>query len=79
MKVYPNPNNGTFSINFGELAGKVVNVSVKAVDGKVIFNESNSGTPVQSFEVGNISTGLYLLEIAEGQKVVYQGKLSIQK
>ena len=79
LKVYPNPNNGTFSINFGELAGKVVNVSVKAVDGKVIFNESNSGTPVQSFEVGNISTGLYLLEIAEGQKVVYQGKLSIQK
>lgn len=62
VSLYPNPNNGTFSIN---LPVKINNVSLHIYDstGKKIYEFVNyySGTPIQ---INDISQGLYFINVS---------------
>ena len=68
FNVYPNPNNGKFTLRFD--SGKAtVNLRVMNAIGTVVFEESNATIPASRSKVidlGNMPEGIYLLSMEEG-------------
>ena len=59
LKIYPSPNNGTFTLSSTELMDKI---SVSDVNGKTIFQMSNPSQK-QSVKLSDTKTGLYFLKV----------------
>jgi PKD repeat protein len=73
LTVYPNPNDGSFSI---ALSGKEkMNAVVQLIDdiGQIVFEKNvlvNVGENKIDIGTGNISKGIYLLQIKSGKEIV---------
>lgn len=70
FSVYPNPNNGEFSIKLKSTSGKNINVEIYDIRGRSILNESyrNTGDFNQTISLDNAQSGMYLLNINDGDK-----------
>ncbi|WP_223032387.1 zinc-dependent metalloprotease [Hanstruepera marina] len=70
--VYPNPNNGQFTIKLKSNSGKDINVEVFDIRGRSILNQSyrNTGDFNQTISLDNAQSGMYLLNINDGDKKV---------
>jgi hypothetical protein len=60
VSIYPNPNNGNFTINTTE---NNVKITVYSVDGKVIVNNLKITQPNQLVNLGNIESGVYFVNV----------------
>ena len=72
MALFPNPNNGQFTIALKENFGKEVTVSITGMTGTLIrsFNATNNGSiPVNT---GDIADGVYLVRVQSGDNVAVQ-------
>ena len=69
IAVFPNPNNGKFSVNLGENAQSVV---IYDMSGRVIEEKATNGQSVVDFDM-NIAAGTYFI------KVINNDKVSIEK
>lgn len=67
--LYPNPNNGTFNIQFTPSSEKV-NVVVFDLRGRVIFDKQyqNNGLFNESIQLDNVESGIYLVRIQDGSR-----------
>lgn len=76
VKVYPNPNNGSFSV---EMPSNVTNTEVYVIDmaGKVIEHRSGVNEHTIHFDLGNVASGVYMVHIVSG-KNTYQSKVTVQ-
>lgn len=76
VQVYPNPNQGSFQVNFQELQAQEVSLQIISVHGQVLFTRelSNlSDNHIEPIELNNFSQGIYYLRInADGQEMVHQ-------
>ncbi len=70
FEIYPNPNNGNFSISFGEL--NVQECIIIDMSGRVIENKTINGESSINFNT-NLSAGTYFV------KVVAEDKVTIEK
>lgn len=70
FKIYPNPNNGTFNIQFNSDSSNEIKVGVHDIRGREIFNQSyqNTGVFSQSLQLGNAQSGIYLVTVQDGEK-----------
>lgn len=70
FKIYPNPNNGTFNIQFDSDSSNEIKVGVHDMRGRQIFEKSyqNSGLFSQSLELNNTQAGIYLVTVQDGDK-----------
>lgn len=70
FKIYPNPNNGTFNIQFNSDSSNEIKVGVHDIRGREIFNQSyqNTGLFSQSLQLGNAQSGVYLVTVQDGDK-----------
>lgn len=72
LSVYPNPNNGEFSIGFNPKSGDDIIIQIYDIRGRVIFN--NTYNTVSRFEevirLNNAQSGVYLLRISDGPQKV---------
>ncbi|MCB0698554.1 MAG: choice-of-anchor D domain-containing protein [Chitinophagales bacterium] len=76
MKVYPNPNTGSFTIELpGEGAAKVV---VTTISGQVVHNFVTSSEQKLDVNLSDVASGMYMIHITQGGEV-YHTKVSIQK
>ena len=68
--VSPNPNKGNFKIQFDSVSGSDINVGVYDIGGRQIFNHnySNTGLFSQDIQLGNVQSGIYLVNIQDGDK-----------
>ena len=68
LSVYPNPNNGTFSISFNPRSGEDINVEVYDIRGRAIFTKAYNGTNRfdEVIRLSNAQSGVYLLNIFDG-------------
>lgn len=65
FKVYPNPNNGEFTIDLPASVDKV-QLSVFDVSGKQVYTDFSYASG-QSIALTNLSTGLYFAKVVSGQ------------
>jgi len=70
--LYPNPNNGTFAIQFNSNSSSNVKVEVFDIEGRMIFDKEfeNSGVFSENIELRGVQSGLYLVRINDGSKRV---------
>ena len=78
MQVAPNPNSGSFTLNFNKIPG---NLSVQLIDrlGKVVYNKSDLNYLLTNYPVytSGLSAGIYLLKVNANSEVFVR-KVMIQ-
>lgn len=71
FRVYPNPNNGEFRVEFELMQPKQINLSLYNGTGQMIATESwngLSGEYRKSYDLGNLPAGVYLLQLRTGDE-----------
>ncbi|SHH52787.1 reprolysin-like metallopeptidase [Winogradskyella jejuensis] len=70
--LFPNPNNGDFTIQFNSNSGIGVNVDVYDISGKLVFNKNYDPTSRfdKQINLNNVSTGIYIMKVNDGDKSV---------
>ena len=68
FSLYPNPNTGSFKISFLPETNEGINIQVLDISGRNIYNKTfdNSGMFDQELQVNTISSGLYFVNIQNG-------------
>jgi subtilisin-like proprotein convertase family protein len=68
--LYPNPNNGTFAIQFRSNSSSNVKVNVFDIEGRMIYEKDyeNIGVFSENIELKGVRSGLYLVRISDGDK-----------
>jgi PKD repeat protein len=71
VKLYPNPNNGQFSLEFELEQKDLIDVTVLDLLGKVIDRQSTeltAGSNRLDFDYGELSEGFYIIQLDNGKK-----------
>jgi hypothetical protein len=75
VKLYPNPNQGTFTVVMPDDFGKAT-ITVTDVTGKVIIEKTNEMSNKVEINIGNGSQGLHFVNVSTGN-TIYRFKISI--
>lgn len=69
--LYPNPNNGSFKVQFDGASNKV-GISVYDMSGRMIFDQAYNGGGMfaQDIQLRNAQAGIYLVSITDGDKKI---------
>ncbi|WP_130736322.1 reprolysin-like metallopeptidase [Flavobacterium sp. J27] len=73
FSLYPNPNNGSFTVKFTSESSNNIEIGVYDISGRQVYNKSfsNTGNFNQNINLNNVQSGVYLVSIIDGsQKVV---------
>jgi hypothetical protein len=72
FSVFPNPNNGEFTIKFNLVESNNVNIQVFDIRGRSILNKdfNSTGEFNQIINLGNVQSGMYLLNVNNGLRTV---------
>ena len=68
----PNPNNGSFKIQFDAIANNEINITVNDIQGRKIIERTfnNSGLFSEDILINNAQKGVYLVTIKNGEKKI---------
>lgn len=68
--VYPNPNNGSFTINFNEASGEEFSAKVYDLRGRLISNStiSTSESLTKNIDLNQPQSGIYILKVSNGSQ-----------
>lgn len=74
FKVFPNPNNGGFSINLAEIQERITRVVIHFTDGRKVYDrEVLNPNEEMRISAGNMASGVYVISIFTSTNV-YSGK-----
>ncbi len=70
FKIYPNPNNGAFNVQFSSDSSNDIKIGVHDIRGRQIFDKSyqNTGVFSESLELNNVQAGVYLVTVQDGDR-----------
>ena len=70
FKLFPNPNNSNFTIQFNSNSSGKIGIIVNDISGRLIFNKSysSSGLFNENIKLENAEAGIYLVTITDGDK-----------
>lgn len=70
FNLFPNPNNGNFTIQFNSNSGNEIKVNVHDMRGREIFNRtySNNGFFNEDLQLNNVQSGVYLVNVQDGNR-----------
>lgn len=68
FSIFPNPNNGNFTLQFSNAAASAIEVTVFDMRGRKIFenNYNNEGAFNENIQLSNAQTGIYLVSVSDG-------------
>ncbi|MEW5677523.1 reprolysin-like metallopeptidase [Flavobacterium enshiense] len=68
--IYPNPNNGNFSVQFDSNSGNEIKIGVHDMRGRLVFEKSyqNTGTFNQNLQLNNVQSGVYMVTVQDGER-----------
>lgn len=77
--IFPNPNNGEFNVAFNSTSNSKINITVYDIRGRKVFNNTyaSSASFNKTINLGNVQSGMYILNITEGNKKVIK-KIIVQ-
>jgi len=69
FSLYPNPNNGSFSVEFNSKTSEDINISIFDIQGRKVFDQSysNSGNFSQNIDLKDVQSGIYLVVVKDGE------------
>jgi len=69
---YPNPNKGSFTVQFDRDSVSEIKVSVNDITGKYVYDRTfqGSGYFIQDIQLPHVPSGLYFVTVTDGQKKV---------
>ncbi len=72
LSIFPNPNQGEFTVKFNSPSNEQITIQVFDVRGRSIFNKAyqNTGDFNQMISLNNTQAGMYLLKINDGSKII---------
>jgi hypothetical protein len=80
LTIFPNPNDGTFNLLFGQNNPDYIDIEVFDIHGQLIFSERLSGLTKNSIEKINlekISKGIYIVRVC-GERSISTRKIIVQ-
>ncbi|MFN0203287.1 MAG: T9SS type A sorting domain-containing protein, partial [Bacteroidia bacterium] len=66
VSIYPNPNDGTFTLAMTKVTGTAANVKVFNLQGQAVFQNSlniENGAAAQTFNLSHLANGTYFVQI----------------
>lgn len=72
FSLYPNPNNGDFTVKFTSTSSNDVKINVHDIRGRKVYEKSyfNTGAFNQNVNLGKTQSGVYLVTIVDGEKKI---------
>jgi subtilisin-like proprotein convertase family protein len=72
FSLYPNPSHGSFTVKFNSNTNNNINLSVYDMRGRAIFDKiyQNNGVFEQNLQLANVESGVYLVNIQDGDKKI---------
>ena len=72
LSVYPNPNDGTFNVQFNSSTNDKIAIGVYDMRGREIFNKSynNNGLFNETLQLNDVQSGVYLVNILDGDRKI---------
>ncbi|MFN9111856.1 MAG: T9SS type A sorting domain-containing protein, partial [Bacteroidota bacterium] len=69
FKLYPNPNDSNFTIEFNSNSNNKIGIAVHDISGRVIYDKSytNTGLFSQPVKLENAQSGVYFVSISDGE------------
>ncbi len=81
-KVYPNPSNGAFNVQFNSTADQFVTVKINSINGsesiQLLQGNIKSGDNELSFYTFDLAAGVYVLEIYSAEEILLNKKIVIE-
>ncbi|MGX7668788.1 zinc-dependent metalloprotease [Flavobacterium pedocola] len=70
LMVYPNPNQGTFNVQFDSKSQEDIKIGVYDMRGRLVFDKTykNSGMFNQTIQLNNVQSGIYMVNIQDGER-----------
>jgi hypothetical protein len=79
IKVFPNPNNGNFTLYYQLTAAKSI-LQIVDMTGRIVYNQNLNGFEgTEYINVSDISNGIYFWEVVSGNNIVLKGKIAVEK
>ena len=68
--VFPNPNNGNFTVQFNSITNNEIKINVNDIRGRAVFskNYSNNGLFSENLNLDNLQAGVYLVTVQDGNR-----------
>ena len=72
FSIFPNPNDGSFTIKLNSSSGNNINVEVYDVRGRAIFKNvyATSANFNENISLKNVQSGMYLVKVSDGEREV---------
>ena len=72
FSLYPNPNNGNFTVKFDSGSNNKINITVNDISGRKISekNYTSNGLFSEDIQLNNVQAGIYLVTIKDGEKQI---------
>ena len=70
--LYPNPNNGNFTIQFNSLSNKNITIGIYDMRGREVFNKlfENKGLFNENLNLNTLQAGVYLVNVNDGENKI---------
>lgn len=70
FKLYPNPNNGSFSVAFSSDSTNDVSIAVHDIRGRQVYSNQykNTGVFTANIDLQELQSGIYLVTVADGNR-----------
>ncbi|MCK4569600.1 MAG: T9SS type A sorting domain-containing protein, partial [Bacteroidales bacterium] len=81
LAVFPNPNNGSFTVKLTSAGNENVKLEIRSIVGESVFSEellTVDGELVKTFDLSNYAEGIYFLILENNNKVLTE-KIVVQK
>jgi len=81
VSVFPNPNNGTFTIKLSSTKNEKLRLSINSIVGESVYSEEQitvNGELLKTVDLSSFSEGIYFLVIENNNRIVTE-KIVIQK
>ncbi|WP_313804779.1 reprolysin-like metallopeptidase [Flavobacterium sp.] len=70
FSIYPNPNNGNFTVQFDSKSGNDVKIGIHDIRGRLVFDKSyqNTGVFNQNIQLNSVESGVYMVTVQDGDR-----------
>ena len=70
FSIFPNPNNGSFNVQFDSTSSNDVSIEVHDMRGRTIYSKSfqHNGLFNENLQLSGVQSGVYLVNVQDGNK-----------